>query len=686
MKDKIRNLTKKNAFIIALILAAVVKQLLVVGLPIYAIPAAACDDQLMKNWAYSMAVGDWTGTFNAYTFMKEPGFSLFLAICYRLHLPFIFTITLGYSVACGIFSTALNKIFSSKIFVYIVYIVLLFNPLSYSLYTLQRVYRNGLGMILTLLIFGGIVHMYFSVLEEKQWKLAVWSCITGLSLGYLWITKSDTIWVMPFVVVVTIVMLGILIKNRRNVKSIPRYLFLCIPFLGIFLFTHFVEFCNVQRYGYASVEYYGPALYDMTHVKTENPIDKVGLSRETLKKLYKVSPTLASVEDELEKAMDKNTRYDTHPEDEEVEDGWIGWTLLEAFNKADVYESCETANKFYKNIYDELETAFSDGTLEKIETSTVQNYYLDTQEHRSQLMHRIADTIWYMATFTETKAEVKADSDGGVGARDFEQLTREKAVYAELESDYIITGWIVFPDYRLQDIKIYVEDSKGNQFKEVEFEKSLDVYENLKEKGNKNEVANSAKCRFKIKWNVGDNESENETYYLAVYQNDTCVGKIEIQESGFVPVDGFKYTGVLDTYTSKRIGENQMKRAENAVNRVNTIGNSYSTVGKNIFYVSIVAYVLLTAGMVIDLTRKKYAKVNAWLLVTGFSMSIIVFSAGIAVIDLTQCPAVNAMYLSAGYALMLAAEFIAILKCIEMFIKWKKERGNVLVKEKQNEL
>ena len=680
MKDKVFNFTKKNAFILAIILAAVVKQLLVVGLPIYAIPAAACDDQLMKNWAYSIAVGDWTGAFNAYTFMKEPGFSLFLAICYRLHLPFIFTITLGYSIACGVFSTALNKIFSSKIFVYIIYIVLLFNPLSYSLYTLQRVYRNGLGMVLTLLIFGGIVHMYFSILEEKQWKLAVWSCITGLSLGYLWITKSDTIWVIPFVLVVTIVMFGMLLKNRRNVKSIPRYLFLVIPFLGIFLFTHFVEFCNVNRYGYASVEYYGAALYDMTHVKTENTIDKVGLSRETLKELYEVSPTLASVEEELEEAMDKNGLYDTHPEDGEVEDGWVGWALLEAFNNADVYESCESANEFYKNVYDELEEAFSDGRLEKIETSTVKSYYLDTKEHRKQLFQRSCDAIQYMTTFADVKAEVKMDDDSGIGARDFEQLTREKAVYEKLRDDYIATGWIVFPGYSLNEVKVYVEDSKGNQYKEIKFKKSLDAYENLK--GSEYETEEARKCRFNIRWDVGE-EAENETCYLSVYQDDTLVGKVEMQENGFAPVDDFEYKGVLDTYASKGVNETVKARAENAANRLNVIGSVYSIAGRGVFYVGVVAYIILTIVMIRDLLRKKYDKVNAWLLTTGFGMSIIVFTVGIAVVDLTQCPAVNAMYLSAGYALLLATEMIAILKCIEIVIALiKKRNSKVPIKEK----
>ncbi|MFG6383370.1 MAG: hypothetical protein K1V96_03835, partial [Lachnospiraceae bacterium] len=141
MKDQVKEFTRKYRFLIAILAVAFLKQLLVVGLPIFALPDAACDDQLFKNWAFSMARMDWTGAYNAYTFMKEPGFSFFLAVCYRLHLPYIFTLTLGYSIASMIFATALNKIFSSRVFIFIIYIIILFHPVAFSLYVLQRVYR-----------------------------------------------------------------------------------------------------------------------------------------------------------------------------------------------------------------------------------------------------------------------------------------------------------------------------------------------------------------------------------------------------------------------------------------------------------------------------------------------------------------------------------------------------------------
>ena len=218
MTDKIITAMKKHRLLLVFLVAAFVKQILVINVPICALPGTPCDDELMRDWAFSIAGMDWLGDFNVYTFLKEPGFAIFLGVCYRLHIPYIFAVTLCYSVACMIFSTALRNIFSSGKYVLLVYLFLLFHPISYCSSVLQKVYRNGLGVILTLCIFGGLLHMYFSLRGEKAWRLFFWSAFTGLSLGYLWITKGDTAWLLPFTGVICLVMLGILlVKDRKSV-------------------------------------------------------------------------------------------------------------------------------------------------------------------------------------------------------------------------------------------------------------------------------------------------------------------------------------------------------------------------------------------------------------------------------------------------------------------------------------
>lgn len=672
MSNKVVDMAKKHWFLIAVVAAALIKQLLVSGLSIYAIPAAACDDQLLKNWALSMAGLDWKGAFNEYTFAKEPGFSFFLAVCFRLHLPYIFTVTLGYSAASIIFATSLNKLFSRKIFVFFTYLAVLFNPVSFALPTLQRVYRNGFAMVLTLLVFGGLLHMYFSILEEKQRPLIVWSLLTGLSLGYLWITKSDTIWILPFALTVCGVMFVMLLIKRRNLKSLPRFFCLIFPFLSVFLFSYVVKFCDTRWYGYDSVEYYDAVMDDLTHIKSEETKDRISLSRQQLQQVYEVSPTLASVKRSLEKYIQKYGVFDTNPEDGEVEDGWLGWALLECFAKADVYESCEKANLFYKNIYEELEAAFADGRLKRQSETTAQKYYMDTSEHRSELVNNVWQIVRYMTSYTNANAKIEMiDEKDGIGFRQFEQLTRNKVAYNERKYDFVIEGWIVFPEYDADKMHVYVEDAQGNQYAEVKFKRSGDVYNHLKDTEYKE--GNTSRCRFKTGWNNKEGQNVTE-WYLAAHQEGKDTIRARIQAEGFeIEKDAF-CTGSLDAYVIGGQGDAVIARSKKAVARLDIISSIYQFLGPGMFWIAVVCYGALTVVTIMDLRKQKFDSKNAWLITTGFGLSIVVFALGISMVDLTQCPAVNEMYLSSAYAILIGAESISIWKCVDMIKYIAQER------------
>lgn len=678
MWNKVVDMAKKHWFLIAVVAAALVKQILVMGLPIYAIPAAACDDQLLKNWAFSMASLDWKGDFNAYTFAKEPGFSFFMAVCFRLHLPYIFTVTLGYSAASIVFATSLNKIFSHKIFVFFTYLAILFCPVSFGLFTLQRVYRNGFAMILALLVFGGLIHMYFAVLEQKQRQLIIWSLVTGLSLGYLWITKSDTVWILPFTLAVCGVMFVMLIIKSRNLKRVLSFAAVAFPFLAIFLFSYTVQFCDVRWYGCPSIEYYDAVLDDLFHIESGDMQNKISLSRQQLQELYKISPTLASVKEDIENQMQTYSEIDTHPEDGEVERGWVSWALLEAFSQADVYESSEKANAFYKNVYEELETAFADGKLKRRTESVAQKYYIDTAKHRSELVECIWRTVNYMAGYVHADAQVVSSGDDDeIGFRQFEELTRNKAAYEKPKYDFVIEGWIVFPEYDGDKMHVYVEDAEGNQYAEVKFRRSKDVYNHLKDTDYAG--GNISMCRFRTGWDRKEGQDDTR-WYLAVHQEGKDTARVQFKEDGFDMAANVFYTGSLDGYLSREEGDIVWAEGEKVVRRLDIISSCYRILGPVVFWIGLICYAGLTVVTFLDLKGKKFDCMNAWLIATGFGLSIVVLALGISFVELTQCPAVSEMYLSSGYGIFIGAESVSIWKCVELMIPItrKKIKGKAL--------
>ena len=673
MTDKIITAMKKHRLLLVFLVAAFVKQILVINVPICALPGTPCDDELMRDWAFSIAGMDWLGDFNVYTFLKEPGFAIFLGVCYRLHIPYIFAVTLCYSVACMIFSTALRNIFSSGKYVLLVYLFLLFHPISYCSSVLQKVYRNGLGVILTLCIFGGLLHMYFSLRGEKAWRLFFWSAFTGLSLGYLWITKGDTAWLLPFTGVICLVMLGILLVKCRNLRNLPRYLCLALPFLGVLLCIKGVDFLHTQRYGISSLEYYATVMDEVSHIRQEGANEKIPLTRKKLKELYQVSPTLASVQEYLEKEMDEHNTYDTNPTDGEVEAGWLGWTLVRAFYDAGMYEDSETADTFFRNLHEDLAAAFADGRLERVEESAVQKYYMDTPAHRRELIGRTLQTLDYMISYRRTYVSMSArevpDSEECIWA--FERVTGNTHAHLKAKHDYAIAGWILFPDYDGQKMSVYIEDEKGNRYKKIGFKKRGDIYEFLK--GTGRDLKSARKCRFHTGWDAEDS-TENTVWYLGLYEKDQADGakvgerkaRIQIGKDGFIGEGTVEFDGALDVYNSQKDRERVENSAVMPVQRLNLIRVFYRATGKVMFWFGILAYAVLTIVVLRGLRRKTYEYVNPWLIVTGLSLSVLVLAFGIAYVDLTQCPAIKTHYLSSGYPLIISAELISLCKCAEL--------------------
>lgn len=691
MRDKVMAFIKEHKLWLVFFAAAMIKQLLVIGVPICAVAGTPCDDELMRDWAFSIAGFDWLGDFNAYTFMKEPGFAVFLAICFKLHLPYIFAVSLGYSIACMIFGSALKNIFSSNKYVLCIYLVLLFHPISFCSTVLQKVYRNGLGVVLTLCIFGGLLHMYFSICKERIRLPLFWAAFTGLSLGCLWVTKSDTVWLLPFTGTICLVMLGQLLVKHRHLKSLPRYLCLVLPFLGIFLCSSGVKFLNIQRYGISSLEYYGAAMDQFTHIKSGQEGGKILLTRKQLKELYKISPTLAGVEEDLEREMDAHSTYDTNPEDGEVETGWLGWALVRGFHDAGIYEDSEKADAFFKNVYEELEAAFADGKLERTEIGTAQKYYIDTPAHRRELAGRTLEAIDYMVSCRKTSARlfyVKSNETEG-SIRQFEQITRNKNVYHSCRHDYFMKGWLVFPEYDGKKLNVYLEDEEGVRYQKVEWDQSVDVYNYLKCKDF--DVESARNCRFHIDWDIREKDT---SFYLGVYaegqpadgrQVEEKVDRLKIKETGFESEGGTKFLASLDAYFCRQDEEEVAVVSKAAVKRLNCIRSLYRTYGRDLFQLGILTYIIFTVVFIRGLRKREFDYVNPWLITTGLGLSVLVLAAGIAYVDLTQCPAIKTLYLSSGYPILMGAELISLCKCAELamdLLQRRKEQMQYRIKKR----
>ena len=344
-------------------------------------------------------------------------------------------------MACAYFIYTIKNLFKSKISLLIIYILLIFNPVSYASWTLQRVYRNGITLAQVLFIIGSMYTLYERRNQKSIKGLIVFPIIAGLALSSLWLTREDGIWILPFVLMVIIItIVSLIVKNRiDNIKKIRinknlvlKLITAVLPMILLIVSLNIVRLVNKNYYGVSvyneiSDGYFGKVIKIMYSVKTDENIEYVTVTRKKLNMLYEQSETLNSIKNELEKSMNAWDGADRKPGDGQVEDGWFWWALKSAVEEKGMYENAEMANEFYKKIYEEIDTAIKEGNLET-QISMPSNLMSPWKsEYFIKLPVEMAKTSWYIANFNEVETVNRISEDN---SRLYEALTNDNAIYS----------------------------------------------------------------------------------------------------------------------------------------------------------------------------------------------------------------------------------------------------------------
>lgn len=687
MSEK-RRIRQVGWFLPVLLFMTLARLWMLHGLPINPLVGAACDDVLLVNWAQHFFEGKWTGPFSCYTFIKEIGFSAYLATICRLKLPYIMTTNLLYIGGCLVLLYAISHIVKQKWALCALYAVLLFHPVMAAAQTGQRVYRNSFAVALAVWVFGCLLNLYFDIGKKAFYRSLIWAVLAAGSLGVLWETKSDTIWLLPFTVAVLLATAFLILKNRKVLAPFPRLALVIFPILGIILTSHFVDIVNTKVYGAAGVAYYGPAMSILTNLDEEGTEKNISLPRKAFQKLCSSSPTLALVQEEIEAEMDAYDAYDTKPGDGNVEDGWLGWALIGGIDKAGYYKDCQTANEFFQKVYQELSAAVEEGVLKVKKHSVLDTYHISTREDRHELLAAIGEIWRYVASHRDMYSDVcVVGGDDLEGSKGFETITHGKSYHEPIDTDYYCAGWVAFPQYDLKDLKAYVEDGAGNQYGELEFLESRDVGEQY------SEVKGAGNCRFELGWDYGGTE-ESPQFYIVAYQDGKQVAKSGFTKDGFLEKDKNAVIGSVDGFVDNREIQEYHGVAEQAVGWCNGVYQIYHAVGSVLGWAGLAAYAGFTLQALWGWLRNRHmgsgAKsqemeggayngdncitLNSWLVITGIYLSLLVLFAGVAVTHLQNCPAINYMYLSAAYPLFNLTAMLSILKCGELFFQQVKQR------------
>ena len=294
---------KELCFFLILVLLGAGKQFLVYNLPIMAVPRGIHDDWIMVHMADALRNGQWLGEYNDLTLTKGMFFPLYLAVINFLHLSYLNVTALLYTVSCMLFVYALRPLLKKDWACLVLYLVLLWNPVSYSVQAFQRVYRNSISYIQVLLIFGGLLALWLRRREPVR-KQLLWLLTAAAGMVSFFYTREDAIWVEPFLIVFVLVYLGSMFflwrKEHAKAYAVKAVLvllpFLCVWGAGQLIaqenYNHYnIRLTNeLQKGGFAEM------YKSMMAVKPEEDIPGVTMTREKVARMCDECPTLKELE------------------------------------------------------------------------------------------------------------------------------------------------------------------------------------------------------------------------------------------------------------------------------------------------------------------------------------------------------------------------------------------------------
>ena len=636
---------KEVSFLLAMVLFGVLKEFLVYNLPIMAVPKGIHDDWIMVHMADALRSGQWLGEYNDLTLTKGMFFPFYLAVLNFLRLSYLSVSALLYTVSCMIFVYALRPLLKKYWACFTLYLVLLWNPVSYSVQAFQRVYRNSISYIQVLLIFGGLLALWLRRKEPVK-KQILWLLTAAVGMVTFFYTREDAIWVEPFLLVFLLLLPVLSVWGAGQLIAQEND-------------NHYnIRLTNeLQKGGFAEM------YKSMMAVKPEEDIPGVTMTREKIARMCDECPTLEKLEPYIQSSRLYWAGSGENEKDWEVRDGWVFWIFRTALAQAGYYTDGETVNQVCLQIRDELEAAMDEGRLTR--QATMPSTYMSPwrEGYLGDLFGALGKAIAYTTTYDEMETLVylysEPDENGGIPL--FERMTGDKAVW--YESDLVeMAGW--YASYEgMEGVTLQAEATDGTVLGTAEFTESDDIAAYLAGQGI--EAPGSEKCRFSLKLSVKD---KPQTVYLKAYRNGTLLDSYELSED-LTRVESGASCLNLDWYWDVPERHGFLAKIHYKGVILNGVRQVYHYTGVAAAAAGALAYVALCVRML----KRRLQKVkdedgrdlSVWLALSALLASYFVLLGGISYSEISGWNAILYWYLSGAYPIMIAFEVLAVLFLVQ---------------------
>jgi hypothetical protein len=347
------------SFWIVLSIIAMIKLWLVGSQTIAAFPSPH-DDELFVRMARHIAAGQWLGEYTNLTLLKEPFYSIWIAIMFWIGIPLTFSQQLLYIFTCLVTIIAIRPLFKTIVPIYLlIYVTLIFHPISYPINIMTRVIREGLYISLPLLVIAFFIGLILRIKASFK-ELIPWSICLGISLVIFWLTREEGIWIIPALMILCFYFIILSISTcRYRAKSILSLLIvLCVFLMSIII----VAGLNKIYYGvFTMSEQLQPdfvnALNSLKRVKSKSSKQYLSVPREKRENIYVVSPSFRELRPYLEGDLGKAwSMYGAYAKND-ISNSHFQFAFRDAVAAAGYYSSGESAVLYYQRLTKEVNCA-----------------------------------------------------------------------------------------------------------------------------------------------------------------------------------------------------------------------------------------------------------------------------------------------------------------------------------------
>lgn len=445
---KVTNFVRKYYFVVVVLAAILLKCIITTNLSINARDPYGADEYLMLRQAEQLASGNYLGPYDNFTLVKGIGFPLFLAFSYKIGIPLLLFYSIFYSAVCVIALLPIRRIVKKRPLQLLAFLALLFCPAAMD-NNVQLIYRNMLIIPQSVLLISALMMMFYHVNDKKKTKLILWSLVASATWVFMWHTREDTIWSLPLLAATWIVLLiGIVKGKTKKIKcfskeALFRIGVITLPFICLFISIQIISLINYNYYGVYTTNQlnssnYTKAVTTMMRVKPTEEIERVEITRDTLLRLYEVSPSLKTLEDVIEADYKHKRGLVAASEDNgEINEDLITWELTGAAGIKGYYQDAQTAEKFWEDVYNEINGAIEEGKLEtrQIMPSRSLIPFPNKPDSFGKLLNTIVDLYARAARYDCSNVEVFVANVDSDTVRRYEAISGGYVVEARENSD-----------------------------------------------------------------------------------------------------------------------------------------------------------------------------------------------------------------------------------------------------------